>query len=154
MYTSYACVHVRTALKFRNQTMSYQFYNLKFDIYNHMRSKIEPPHDKTNKMTVRQVKTQISLDICPVWSESLLSAWGKLGSLTTQWVHREDWSDWADAQADLCLHRAHMPLCWFCYEAARLLSFGINYFLLLFSDYLEHLWNHLQYRYSISVLNN
>ena len=27
-----------------------------------------PPHDKTNKMTVRPAKTQISLDIRPVWS--------------------------------------------------------------------------------------
>ena len=29
----------------------------------------ELPHDKTSKMTDRPVKTQISLDICPVWSE-------------------------------------------------------------------------------------
>ena len=28
----------------------------------------EPPHDKTNKMTVRPVMTQISLGIRPVWS--------------------------------------------------------------------------------------
>ena len=28
----------------------------------------EPPHDKTNKMTVRPAKTQISLGIHPVWS--------------------------------------------------------------------------------------
>ena len=27
-------------------------------------------HDKTNKMSVRQAKTQISLGIRPVWSES------------------------------------------------------------------------------------
>ena len=37
----------------------------------------EPPHDKTNKMTVRPAKTQISLGIRPVWSES---------SLCAQWV--------------------------------------------------------------------
>ena len=30
----------------------------------------EPPHDKTNKMTVRQAKTPISLGIRPVLSES------------------------------------------------------------------------------------
>ena len=29
---------------------------------------IEPRHDKTNKMSVRPAKTQISLDIRPVWS--------------------------------------------------------------------------------------
>ena len=32
----------------------------------------EPPHDKTNKMTVRPANTQISLGIRPVWSESSL----------------------------------------------------------------------------------
>ena len=50
----------------------------------------EPSHDKTNKMSVRPAKTQISLVICPVWSESLLSAWRKLGSLATHWAHSED----------------------------------------------------------------
>ena len=38
---------------------------------------IEPWHDKNNKMSVRPAKTQIH----PVWSESSLSAWRKLGSL-------------------------------------------------------------------------
>ena len=31
-----------------------------------VQSKFEPPHDKTNKMTVRPAKTQISLGIRPV----------------------------------------------------------------------------------------
>ena len=43
----------------------------------------EPRHDKTNKVTVRPAKTQICLGIRPVWSESSLSAWRKLGSLAT-----------------------------------------------------------------------
>ena len=34
----------------------------------------EPRHDKTNKMGVRPAKTQISLGIRPVWSESSLCA--------------------------------------------------------------------------------
>ena len=34
----------------------------------------EPPHDKTNKMTVHPAKTKISLGIRPVWSESSLYA--------------------------------------------------------------------------------
>ena len=50
----------------------------------------EPPHDKTNNMTVRPAKTQIGLGIRPVWSESLLSAWRNLGSLATHWAHSED----------------------------------------------------------------
>ena len=49
----------------------------------------EPPHDKTNKMAVCPAKTQISLGIRPVWSESLLSAWRKLGSLAIHWTHSE-----------------------------------------------------------------
>ena len=34
----------------------------------------EPRRDKTNKVTVRSAKTQISLGICPDWSESSLWA--------------------------------------------------------------------------------
>ena len=41
-------------------------------------------------MSVRPVKTQIILGIHPVWSESSLSAWRKLGSLATHWAHSED----------------------------------------------------------------
>ena len=41
---------------------------------------IEPRHDKTNKMSVRPAKTQISLGIRPVWSAS---------SLCTQWVAKD-----------------------------------------------------------------
>ena len=50
----------------------------------------EQPHDKTNNVVVRPAKTQISLGIRPVWSESSLSAWRKLGSLATHWAHSED----------------------------------------------------------------
>ena len=58
-------------------------------------------------MTVSPAKTQISLGICPVWSESLLC---------TEWVTKDpsflhadskDWSHWANAQADLSLCWAH-----------------------------------------------
>ena len=66
--------------------------------------KNEPPRDKANKMAVRPVKTQISLCIRPVWSESSLSTWRKLKilsyPLSAQW---RLWSDWADAHADLSL---------------------------------------------------
>ena len=50
----------------------------------------EPRYDKTNNVAVRPVKTQISLGICLVWSESSLSAWRNLRSLATHWVHSED----------------------------------------------------------------
>ena len=39
---------------------------------------------------MRPAKTQISLGIHPVWSQSSLSAWRKLGSLAIHWAHGED----------------------------------------------------------------
>ena len=45
---------------------------------------------KPIKWHVCPAKTQISLGIRPVWSESLLSAWRKLGSLATQWGYSKD----------------------------------------------------------------
>ena len=64
---------------------------------------------KPPKWYVRPAKTQISLGIRPVWSES---------SLCAQWVAKDPsflhadsedsgWSDWADAQADLSLRWAY-----------------------------------------------
>ena len=48
---------------------------------------------KPTKWPVRSANTQISLGIRPVWSKSSLSAWRNIGSLTSYWVHSEDWSD-------------------------------------------------------------
>ena len=45
---------------------------------------------KLTKWHARPAKTQISLGIRPVWSESSLSAWRKLGSLATRWADSED----------------------------------------------------------------
>ena len=45
---------------------------------------------KPTKWHMRPAMTQISLGIRPVWSESSLSAWRKLGSLATHWAHSED----------------------------------------------------------------
>ena len=36
-------------------------------------------------------------------------------------AQRRLWSDWADSQADLSLRWAHMPLCWFCHDAAQIM---------------------------------
>ena len=56
---------------------------------NSVEEPFEPPHDKTNYMAVHPAKTQISLGIRPVWSESSLSAWRKVGTLATHWTHSE-----------------------------------------------------------------
>ena len=46
-----------------------------------------------------------------------------LGSLVTHWVHSEDWSDWADAQADLSLRWAQTSFRWFIHDAAHFLGY-------------------------------
>ena len=68
----------------------------------------ELPHDKTNKMSVRPAKTQISLGIRPVWSAySLCAKWVAKGPMFSSYGQRRLWSDRADAQADLSLRWAH-----------------------------------------------
>ena len=79
----------------------------------------EPRHDKTNKMSVRPAKTQISLGIRPVWSES---------SLCAQWVAKDPsflmrtaktlirlggcpgWSESSMGALSLCWFFAHVVL--------------------------------------------
>ena len=79
----------------------------------HTPNTCEPPHDKTNKMTVRPAKTQISLGIRPVWSES---------SLCAQCVAKDPNSLHADSEdSDLSLRWAHRPFYWFCHEAAHVI---------------------------------
>ena len=66
-----------------------------------------PQHEKTNKISVCPVKTQISLSIHPVWSVfavRMKKAWALNYPLSAQ---RRRWSDWADAKADLNFRWAH-----------------------------------------------
>ena len=76
--------------------------------------KYDPRHDKTNKMSVRPAKTQISPGIRPVWS---VFAVRSMVAKDTMFLHADsEDSDqtgriprliWADAQADLSLRWAH-----------------------------------------------
>ena len=70
-------------------------------------------------------RIQISLGIRPVWSEYSLSAWRKLGSLATHLAHSEDWSDWANAQADLSLRGMHSHFVGF--VMSQLISFSLRW---------------------------
>ena len=77
---------------------------------------------KPTKWHVSPAKTQISLGIRPVWTESSLSAlkkkaWVLSYPLSAQ---RRLWSDRVDAQANLSLRWVDMPLCWFCHEVAHI----------------------------------
>ena len=79
---------------------------------------------KPTKWSVRPAKTQISLGIRPVWSESSLSAWRNIASFCCPFAPlsalRHLWSDWTDAQADLSLSWAHVSFYWFCHAVAHL----------------------------------
>ena len=81
--------------------------------------KIEPRHDKTNKVSVRPTKTQISLGIRPVWSESSLSAWRNFGSLATYWTQAKalislgGCPGWSESSLGA------QPHSWFCHVAAH-----------------------------------
>ena len=60
----------------------------------------EPRHDKSNKMAVRPSKTQISLGIHPVWSES---------SLCAQWVAKDPSFLHADSEDSDQTGRIRLP---------------------------------------------
>ena len=64
---------------------------------------------KPTKWPVRPAKTQISLGICPVWSESLLCAQLVAMDPNSSGGQQRLRSDWANAQADLSLRWTHMP---------------------------------------------
>ena len=77
------------------------------------------------KWLAHPVKTQISLGGCPSAqsNQSSLSAWRNLGSLATQWVHREDCPGWR--------LRMHRLICVFAELSAKVillvLSWGGSY---------------------------
>ena len=82
---------------------------------------------------MRLAKTQISLGIHPVWSESSLCT--QLVAKEPKFLHADskDWSDWADAQADLSLHWVHTHFVGF-------VMLGLKYFL----TNSPVMWKHIQ----------
>ena len=64
---------------------------------------------KPTKLHVRPAKTQISLGIRPVWSES---------SPCAQWVSKEP--NFLHADSEDSDQTGHMPFCWVCHEAAQI----------------------------------
>ena len=92
----------------------------------------EPRHDKTNKVSVHPAKTQISLGIRPVWSESSLFAWRKLGSLATHSAHNKgsDQTGWMPR-----LHWAYSHFVGFVMSRLKLsLKLSSNTHLICFSN--------------------
>ena len=79
---------------------------------------IAPRHNKANKMSMCPVKTQLSLGICPAWSESSLTAWRKLGSLATvkTLIRLDGCPGWSESSLGA------QSLCWFCHVPAHIIK--------------------------------
>ena len=78
---------------------------------------------KPTKWHVHPAKTQISLGICLVWSESSRCAQWKGKDLKVSSCRQQRlWSEWADAQADLSQRWPHMSFCWFCHVQAHFIK--------------------------------
>ena len=86
--------------------------------------KLSHSMSKPTKWHAGLAKTQISLHICPVWSESLLCA---------QWVAKEpnflpadsedsDQTGWMP-RLIMSLRWVHISICWFCHAAAQFVSY-------------------------------
>ena len=109
-YTLYC--HLLFAIPDQTTKGEHKRYDKNHDFYN---SNLwhEPRHDKTNKMSVRPAKTQISLGMRPVWSES---------SLCAHWVAKDPTFLHADSEDSDQTERmlgAH-SFCWFCHVAAHI----------------------------------
>ena len=81
---------------------------------------------------MRLAKTQISLDVHPVWSGSAVYALRV--AKDPRFLHEDskDWSDWAGAQADLSIRW----FCWFCHAVALFFLFVQIYpYLYVYSRY-------------------
>ena len=118
----------------------------------------EPPHDKTNKVIVRPVKTRISLGIRPVWSES---------SLCTQWVAKDHSFLHADSKDSDQTGRMPRLIWVFAGCTCHFVGFVIRrlkcYVLITNQYYCWHIifwhnftviWNLLLYRYRVKTRQN
>ena len=81
---------------------------------------LEPWHDKTNKMSVRAAKTQISLGIRPVWSVPFL--WVAKVAKHPCFLHvdSEDSEQTGRMPRLICVFA--QSFCWFCHVEAHLLG--------------------------------
>ena len=91
-------------------------FNIKIEIPKNLKITTSEEHmARTNHLKTKPTKwlcaqqRQISLGFRPVWSESSLCTQQVAKDPSFLHADSEDWSDWADAQADLSLCWAHMP---------------------------------------------
>ena len=90
---------------------------------------------RTGRMKKAQVLSYLLSAQRRHWSDCP-AAWRKLRFLATYWAHSEDWSDWADARADLSLRWTHSHFVGF---AMRRLIFCFLVLLVPLKGYMSHL---------------
>ena len=124
-------IYIILLIVFKKRTYVCNPFNLQFLLLFHDHRHLSRLMSKPTKWHVRPAKTQISLGIRPVWSESSLCAQWAAKDQSFLHVDSED-SDktgrmsrliWVFAQADLSLCWAHMPFWWFCHEVAHLVVY-------------------------------
>ena len=78
-------------------------------------------HDKSNKMTCSPSeysdKPGHPSNLIPVITDRMKKLWVLIAILSAQ---RRLWSDWIDAQSDLCLRCMHRSFCLFCHASAQM----------------------------------
>ena len=79
-------------------------------------SECEPPHNKTNKKASVPSENLDPPSLIRDFVVRSIGSWGP--NISSSWQRRL-WSDWADAQVDLCLRWAQWPFCWFCHAVAH-----------------------------------
>ena len=104
----------------------------------------KPRHDKINKVTVRPAKTQFSLGIRPVWSESSLCAWRKLGSLATHWAQAKTLIRLGGCPGWSVSSQGAHSFRWFCHVVAQITLLD------LYQSSFESIWK--RYMFSLLIL--
>ena len=93
--TCYRCLHKQPLVP--SNTVSWTFQEPLIGPFAHLilpqaqlKREVGRLKTKPTKWHLRPGQTQISLGIRPVWSESSITAWKKLGSLAAYWAHSQD----------------------------------------------------------------
>ena len=77
------CLLAKAHYQATNETLQHYTNDMNTSYWPYSKHKMSLILTKPTKWHVRSAKTQISLGIRPVWSESSLSAWRNLGPLAT-----------------------------------------------------------------------
>ena len=100
--------------------LTFHFYYMSFHVAIWVGARQNQQNDQNGKQRLRSVWTFVQSD------HSSMSAWSRSASeCATHKAHSEDWSDWADDEANLSLRWIHRSLCWFCHVSGNMHLFAL-----------------------------